>query len=523
MDDKPWPTLGPEVCDWIEDNLCHGPGDALGRKITLTDEIRLFIYRCYEVYPRDHERAGRRRFKRVVLSRRKGVGKTEIAAWLALAELDPEAPVRCDGWRKEEGEWVPVGRPVRDPYIPMVSVTENQTNLLAYGTAYAILGECELGNRYVIAFDRITPRDYPGKMQALAGAPNARDGARTTFQHFDETHSFTSNRLKEAHQMMLRNIPKRLESDPWSLETTTMYSPGEESVAEDSHLYAEQIEAGMVQDPRLLFDHRQAQEHHDIGTLSGLTAAITEASGDAIPFTDIDTIASQFRDPTTDKNQLRRYWLNQRRRSARRWMPDDAWEARLNRRIKVKDGDDVVLAFDGSYRRDSTALIGATVAEHPHIFVVNIWERPPADPRWRTPRTEVETEIEEAMERWHVVELAPDPPGWHREIEDWESMYEDVIVRFETNQPSRMGPACDDFFQAVRDGELTQDGDPRLARHIGNCVAVKRGPYELVTKESKDSPHKIDAAVGAIVAYHRARWRWANAEESFEPLAAAWL
>jgi hypothetical protein len=80
------------------------------------------------------------------------------------------------------------------------------------------------------------------------------------------------------------------------------------------------------------------------------------------------------------------------------------------------------------------------------------------------------------MERWQVVELAPDPPGWHKEIEGWEETYGEVVVRFETNQPRRFGPACDDFEQAVRDGELHHDGADVLSRHIATTVCPCCGP-----------------------------------------------
>lgn len=236
IDDEPWPTLGPEICDWIEANLVHGPGDVLGQPIVLTDEQRFFLYRVYEIFPRDHERAGRRRFKRAVKSRRKGVGKTEDAAEIALVEFDPTAPARYDGWRVEGGEWIPVGRPVRDPYIPMVAVTEEQTEDLAYAAVREILLNCPLGEKYDIGLERIRHLNEPGVIQALASAPNARDGARTSFQHFDETHLFIAERLKRAHATMLRNIPKRKLSDPWSLETTTMYEPGSGSIAEGSQI-----------------------------------------------------------------------------------------------------------------------------------------------------------------------------------------------------------------------------------------------------------------------------------------------
>lgn len=516
IDAEPWPTLGGEVCDWIETFLVHGPGDVRGQPITLTDEERLFLYRAYEVYPHGHELAGRRRFKRAVYSRRKGSRKTELLAWVSLAEMDPGAPVRCDGFRKDAGVWVPVGRAILDPYIPLVATTEEQSEDLAYGAAKTILENCELGNSYYVGEQRIMHRDAPGELKAMASAPNAREGARTSFQGFDETHLFVSERLRNAHATMRRNIPKRRESDPWSMETTTMYAPGEESVAEESHLYAEEIRAGAAEDSQLLFDHRQASESHDLGTKRGLVAAIVEASGDAVAWADVENIAGQYREAAANRddrgmNEFRRFWLNQRRTLGGRAFPPDLWIVRAaDPPREVEPDEPIVLAFDGSYSRDSTALVGCTVEEKPHIFVVRAWERPPRAQRWRTPRTEVEAAIVDAMEDFDVVELAPDPPGWHHEIENWEHAYGDVVVRFETNQATRMGPACDEFTQGLRDDEFSHDGDSRLARHIGHCITVRRGRHLVVAKENPDSPLKIDLAVGAIIAFHRARWHVRN-------------
>lgn len=89
------PTLGPEVCDWVETYLVHGPGDVQGMPVELDDEFRSFIYRCYEIYPSDHALAGRRVYRRAVLSRPKGRAKSELAAMLCCAEL--LGPVRSTG------------------------------------------------------------------------------------------------------------------------------------------------------------------------------------------------------------------------------------------------------------------------------------------------------------------------------------------------------------------------------------------------------------------------------------------
>lgn len=544
-DVEPWPTLGPEICDWIEAKLVHGPGDILGEPIVLTDEQRLFIYRAYEVYPRSSEKAGRRRFKRAVKSRRKGVGKTEDAAVLTICEFDPTSPVRCDGWRIEGGEWIPVGRAVRDPYIPMVAVTEEQTEDLAYAAVREILEHCELGESYDIGLERIRHLNTTGVIQALASSPNARDGARTTFQHFDETHLFVADRLKKAHSTMLRNIPKRFAADAWSLETTTAYEPGEDSIAEGSHQFALAISQGRIVDATLLFDHRQASHKWDLKKPRELRAAIQEASGDAWSYTDVDAIVSLFLDPQGSEADGRRYWLNQPTKGDKKWMAPDAIARLIAQPARhVEEGTPCVLAFDGSDARDSTALVGCTVEENPHVWVEGVWEKPIGSKGWRVPRTEVLEAIHAAIDLYDVKEFAPDPPHWYDEIEALEATYGDLVVRFDTNQPKRMGPACSGFKEAARQADdpadiwiedvedeefgvmivprlrfTIEDSEP-LRRHLANCVSVKRGPYTLVAKTHPDSPDKIDLAVGAIIAYNRAVWHFLNpaTRSSWRPL-----
>ncbi len=509
LDAEPWPTLGPEVCDWIEAHLCHGPGDILGQPATLTDEDRLLIYRAHAVCPHGHRRAGRRRVRRVTYSRRKGYAKTERAAWIAIAELDPTAPVRCDGWRRDGRIWVPVGRAVRDPFIPMVAITEEQTEDLAYGAAVAILEHCALGNEYDVGLERIMHRVAPGVMKAMASAPKSSDGRRTTFQHFDETHLFAEPRLLQTRKTMGRNIPKRKAADSWELETTTMYCPGEGSVAEQAHMLALAIENGNASDATFLFDHRQASEKWDIGKPAELLEAIREASGDAWEFTDAEAIAAQLVDVDVDGPEFRRYWLNQRSGTAAR-MFNVLRFAQLAAARVVAPGTRVVGVVDGSYSRDSTGIVGVTIEETPHIFVHEAWEAPHNQPGWRTPRLEVDAAVDDFMSTYRVEELACDPPGWNYEIEEWADRYGDVVTRFETYKPSLMGPATDTFEQAYREGGLTHDGDERLVRHVGNCVPAKRRGYTVPTKESDDSPLKIDLAVGAIAGVSRALWHHVN-------------
>ena len=186
-------------------------------------------------------------------------------------------------------------------------------------------------------------------------------------------------------------------------------------------------------------------------------------------------------------------------------------------RALLEQGERLVLGFDGSYRRDATALVACTLDGF--VSPLEVWERPeraPAD--WKVPREEVEDAIADAMERFDVLELACDPPGWHSEIEGWRERYGNVVLDFPTNERRRMATACNRFRAAVLEGDLTHDGSAVLARHVGHTVA-KDTPYgQIITKDGNSSPRKIDAAVAAVVAFERAEW-WAANDSSNIPLA----
>ncbi|MCW2690876.1 MAG: hypothetical protein JWR37_5766 [Mycobacterium sp.] len=67
--------------------------------------------------------------------------------------------------------------------------------------------------------------------------------------------------------------------------------------------------------------------------------------------------------------------------------------------------------------------------------------------------------------------------------------------------PSRMTPATQRFFEAVVGDGLTQSGDPRLARHIGNAVLKQDSRGVRITKDGKYSKRRIDLAVSALMAF----------------------
>lgn len=508
--DFSWPTLGPQVCEWIEDHLVFGPGDLRGQPAVVDAETRALICRMYEVFPRGHDNSGRRRFKRCAISLRKGSAKTEKAAWIAACELHPAAPVRCVDWsyNKKSKAWEPIGGPVTDPYIPMVAYTEEQSEDLAYGALRVILELSDVSGDFDIGLERILRKQGGGKAVALASAPDARDGARTTFQHFDETHRFTLQRLVNAHKSMLANIPKRKMADPWSLETTTAPEPGTGSVAEATMEYAKAVTQGTVPDSRLFYFHREASEQHDLSTDDGVRAAVMEASGPLSEWSDIDSIVEQWRDPTSDRTYLERVWLNRLVQAGTQAFDVPRWRSLKVEPIPVVDGDFITVGLDGGQFHDSTALV-ATHIKTGYQWRVGLWERPPGRAEWQVPATEVDSAVRELFARYHVWRLYADPPYWQSWIAIWQGVFgKEQVIEWWTNRDTYMARAVEGFHTAIKDGSIGHDGSPDVARHIGNSRKREIGQRDeqgkamwVIQKDRNDSTQKIDAAVASVLSW----------------------
>ena len=159
------------------------------------------------------------------------------------------------------------------------------------------------------------------------------------------------------------------------------------------------------------------------------------------------------------------------------------------------------MAFDGSFSRDATALIGCTTTGH--LFVWRVWERPHSDPTWKVPRSEVDASVDDAMAQYPDMTLFCDPAKWPSEVEEWASKYGETRVLEFPQSNERMVPAVAKFYAAVVEGELSHDGVPVFASHVGNAV-TKELSGERYTLRKKMKELKIDALVAAVMAYDRA-------------------
>jgi phage terminase large subunit-like protein len=201
----------------------------------------------------------------------------------------------------------------------------------------------------------------------------------------------------------------------------------------------------------------------------------------------------------TPENEFRTKRLNQWVAASSAWLPAGAWEARYSP-ARLERGDTVVLGFDGSYSNDSTALVAAKCTDPPLVTVLRAWEKPSdAPPDWRVPIVDVEDEIRAACKRFQVREIVCDPFRWARSLQVLADEHLPV-VEF-PQSPQRMVPATQRFYEAVLNGGIVHDGNEILARHLRNCATKTSSRGTMVSKESKSSSRKIDAAVAAIMAF----------------------
>lgn len=187
------------------------------------------------------------------------------------------------------------------------------------------------------------------------------------------------------------------------------------------------------------------------------------------------------------------------------FLPSGTWES-LSTGQPVPDGADVVIALDGSFSDDTTALLVASVSPEPHVDKIRVWQKPPNDESYRVPVAEVEQTIREACKRWRVVEIIADPFRWTRTLQILES--ENLPVVEFPHSPSRLTAATTDLFSAATNGRISHSGDQTLAEHVAAAVIQEDARGIRLSKASRSrSARKIDLAACLVMAHSRATWR----------------
>lgn len=516
-----FPSLGFQVADWMSEFLA-APDRAEFEPFVPTIEQLEFLYRLYEIDPV----SGRRKRHRAVLSRPRGWGKSPFLAAIGLAEA--LADVVPDGW---DADGQPVGAPwsrFRTPLVLVTAVAEEQT-----ANTWTPLLEMARNGSVVDEYG-IDPMDTfvslrSGRIETRTSSARAVKGARCVCALMDQTEEWVAGNGGVRFAQTLRNNATKIGG--FTIESPNAFTPGEESVAEQSAKFWAQIQEGKAKSDSILVDHREAPGETDESELESLIAGLRYAYGDASDHPEgcvlhdppcapgwapIGRIAADFWDLSNDPQVMKADFLNQITHAADAWLSQPELRAIESAGVIVGRGEPITLGFDGSRGRsrskpDATALVGCRVSDG-HLFRLGVWEPPDtaASKDWRVPELEVEAAVDQAFKDFNVVGFFADPAMWDGHVAGWEAKYarrlkvhvtRDKPIAFNTRQISKVVAGFESLHAAIANREITYDGSFDLTRHLLNARRQKVRSGVVLRKPNNDYLAKIDAAYAAMLAY----------------------
>jgi phage terminase large subunit-like protein len=476
-------TIGDQCCDWAEANLAWGVGDPL----VLTDDQVRFLLAFYAV----SDDGKRFTNHRGVYCRPKGYGKSPLGA--VVCAVEAHGPAIPDGL---DASGLAVGKPRQRAEVLMLATEEGQASNTYAPYCDLVTGGSLQGDLGLdVGLTRTRSRDGAMVMPLSAGA-TSKDGRRTDFASFEETHLCSSPQLRELIATIRRNLAKR---NGRSIELTTAWRPGEQSVAELSHLVHVAITEGRQRtDTGLLFSHQEGPQPLDWDDDDEVSRCLAIAYA-GCPWVDLQRLLVEVRDPTVDRADVERYYLNRIVAASDAYVSPAAWAA-LGTGVAPAKGEPVVLGFDGSWTDDATAIV-AIGMESGTASLIGLWEMVPGQRDWQVDQREVDATMTEAFDTYQVEMLYADPPRWQDWVAAWQDRWGDRVRPWGTNRPRQMHAALERLRDAVATKAVTHDGNPALARHVGNAVKKPARETYQVQKPPGRPSAKIDACVALVIAW----------------------
>lgn len=189
------------------------------------------------------------------------------------------------------------------------------------------------------------------------------------------------------------------------------------------------------------------------------------------------------------------------------YIADETW-SELGWSRAIADGRSVSLGIDGSRTHDTTVVSWSTVdgelETKCHVFSTR--EDVPHHELHRGGRIDydrVEEFIEGLFARFRVVDAAYDPRYLDRSADLLRKRLPGAKIVPVEPTSSNMANAVAALERAAIDRAFRHDGDPVLAAHVANTVAVRSGGRTKLDKQSDDDV--IDATVATALSVWRAR------------------
>lgn len=488
-----FPTLGYEVADWIEACCVIPDGENQGDAYVLTDEMLRFLLWHYRLKPDADlerlEKAGEAFwFERgSQLVRPQKWGKGPLSAALICAEA--AGPVLFDGWNSD-GE--PVGRPWSTPHIQVTAVSEDQTD----NVFRALLPMIELGDLKADVPDTgLTRVNLPGGglIEPVTASARSRLGQRITFVVQDETHSWIAknggHKLADNQRRNLAGMGGRF------METTNAWDPTEDSVAQRTnaspvgvHVDFPATLPGSVRNKR----ERRRVMRHGYG----------DSWWVSLDRVDVEVEALLAHDPA----QAERFFLNRVHAGESAAFDLHAWEQnRTDREVPWRAV--ITIGVDGARFDDALGIVATEVASG-FQWPLAILERPDhAGDDYEHDFEAADGAMVDAFRLYKPWRVYIDPQRIEKLVDRWQGRWGDKrIVEWHTNRPRQIGYATRKYREAIAAGEVLNDGDVVLTRHVGNArrsaLSAKDDTGRPLWTLAKEAPgRKIDGAMAGVLSW----------------------
>ena len=376
---------------------------------------------------------------------------------------------------------------------------EKEQAKIVFGTAKRMVEmHPELSEFLEVYKDSIYNPKTGSVYRALSSEAFSKEGLSPTLVAFDELHAQPNRELFDVMSLAMgaRTEPLMIAITTAGVKTD---SSGKDSICYSLYEYGKKVALGEIDDPSFFFSWWEPNQEDDDYRNPQTWKNSNPGFADIVSADDFSSAI--LRTPETEFKTKR---LNMWSSTSDTWLPHGSWDV-LAVEASIEDGSNVVLGFDGSFNGDCTAIVATSVGEVPHIIPVAVWEKPEeASADWQVPVLEVEDTIRNACKRWQVLEISCDPYRWARTYQVLEDEGLPVVTFPQT--ASRMTPATTRFFEAVVNKQLTHNGDPQLARHIGNTTLKVDQRGTRLAKEKRGSSRRIDLAVASVMALERASW-----------------
>ncbi|MER5638432.1 terminase large subunit [Kitasatospora sp. NPDC002227] len=487
--DAPFPSEGYRVVKWIE-QFCYLTGSFAGQRFRLLKWQRELLIDAYELRQVEEGRWIRKHRMAVVCIARKN-GKSTIAAAIMLYHLIAD---KADSQRQ----------------IIAAANDRNQARMVFDAAKQMVNASPKLSAVCTVQRDVIRFKD--STYRVVSADAGRQQGLNPSAVSLDE---YAFSKSADLFDALTLGSAARNEPMTWVVSTAGPDPDGPFAQLCDQ---GQRVNSGELDDPTLFYRSWGPRLGEEVDHLDPEVWRRCNPSYEILNAADFEAAAAR-----SSEASFRIYRLSQFVRGGSTWLPHGLWDslAATDAETILQAGEAVVCGFDGSWKGDSTALVACRVSDL-RVFVLGHWEAPPDDAHWRVPMADVRDSLRSALDTYSVRLLVADPYRWEETLDNL-SAEGYPVEAFPTNSLKRMVPATQAVYDAARDGRLSHDGNPALARHIGNAVLREDKNGARITKEHAGSRRKIDLAVAMILAVHGAvMYRDENPGFSDSPILATW-